>query len=115
MIDTVKQVSITIDMWTSISNNSYLTVTCHFIFNNIFTPCVLETLIVATAHTSENIANLLNKKKCKAIVTHFKTSTKASDKLHDIQIRQGKTPKKVTREIVTCWNSYLNMIRRLLE
>lgn len=43
-------------MWTSDSNTAYITVTCHFIFDDILYSPVLATREVHGAHTGENVA-----------------------------------------------------------
>lgn len=60
MLDNVNYVSITTDMWTSDSTKSYITVTCHFIYNdNLYSP-VLNTKEVRESYTGENIAATLS-------------------------------------------------------
>jgi len=56
MLRTVLNVSVTTDMWTSDSNKAYITVTCHFIFDDILYSPVLATREVHDSHTGENIA-----------------------------------------------------------
>ncbi|CAI6373848.1 unnamed protein product [Macrosiphum euphorbiae] len=56
MLKTVLNVSVTTDMWTSDSNKAYITVTCHFIFDDILYSPVLATREVHDSHTGENIA-----------------------------------------------------------
>lgn len=48
--------SITTDMWTSDSTKSYITITCHFIYNDNLYSTVLNTKEVRESHTGENIA-----------------------------------------------------------
>jgi len=43
MLETIADLSITTDMWTSDYNKSYITVTCHFIFDNHLYSPVLAT------------------------------------------------------------------------
>lgn len=43
MLRSIKNVSITTDMWTSDNNRAYLTVTCHFIFDDRLYSPVLAT------------------------------------------------------------------------
>ncbi|XP_022172647.1 zinc finger BED domain-containing protein 1-like [Myzus persicae] len=60
MLNNVNDVSITTDMWTSDSQKSYITVTCHFIYNdNLYSP-VIATREVCESHTGENIASALS-------------------------------------------------------
>lgn len=56
MLRTVLYVSVTTDMWTSDSNKAYITVTCHFIFDDILYSPVLATKELNDLHTGENIA-----------------------------------------------------------
>ncbi|XP_008182397.1 zinc finger BED domain-containing protein 1-like [Acyrthosiphon pisum] len=59
MLKTVLNVSVTTDMWTSDSNNAYITVTCHFIFDDIlYSP--VATREVHDSHTGEHIAASLS-------------------------------------------------------
>ncbi|KAE9542433.1 hypothetical protein AGLY_003294 [Aphis glycines] len=60
MLENVNDVSITTDMWTSDSTRSYITVTCHFIFNDCLYSPVLATEEVKESHTGENIASALS-------------------------------------------------------
>ena len=53
MLENVNDVSITTDMWTSDSTRSYITVTCHFIFNDCLYSPVLATEEVKESHTGE--------------------------------------------------------------
>ncbi|KAL4153182.1 hypothetical protein QTP88_001015 [Uroleucon formosanum] len=59
MLETTADLSITTDMWTSDSNKSYITVTCHFIFDNHLYSPVLTTREVFDSHTGLNIATTL--------------------------------------------------------
>ncbi|CAH2104773.1 unnamed protein product [Euphydryas editha] len=59
MLDTVKDIAITTDMWISDSNKCYLTVTAHFIFNSKIYARTLTTIEVKDAHSSAVIANVL--------------------------------------------------------
>jgi hypothetical protein len=47
-------------MWTSDSNKAYITVTCHFIFEDDLYSTVLATREVHVTHTGENIAAVLS-------------------------------------------------------
>lgn len=61
MLNSVKHVSITTDIWTSDSNVAYITVTCHFINKNTLLTRVLNTQKIAEAHTGVNIAAAMSK------------------------------------------------------
>lgn len=54
-------------------------------------------------------------KKCRNIVTHFKHSVLAFDKLKAIQEQMGFPLLKVKQDVATRWNSCLLMIERLLQ
>ncbi|CAG5052904.1 unnamed protein product [Parnassius apollo] len=53
-------------------------------------------------------------KKCKSIVTFFKMSTLASDKLRAIQRELNKPELKVIQEVPTRWNSAYHMLQRIV-
>lgn len=53
-------------------------------------------------------------KKCKSIVTFFKMSTLASDKLRAIQRELNKAELRVIQEVPTRWNSAYHMLQRLV-
>lgn len=60
MLENVAGLSITTDIWTSDNNIAYLTVTCHFIFDDRPYSPVLATREMRESHTGVNIANLLS-------------------------------------------------------
>lgn len=60
MLENVTSLSITTDIWTSDSNIAYLTVTCHFIFDDRLYSPVLATREMRESHTGANIGNLLS-------------------------------------------------------
>jgi len=60
MLITIDYVSITTDMWTSDSNKGYITVTCHFIFDDKLNSPVLAIREVYGADTGENITAVLS-------------------------------------------------------
>ncbi|KAE9525614.1 hypothetical protein AGLY_014141 [Aphis glycines] len=53
----IPNVCLTVDFWTSVANNSYLGVTCHFLDNWKSRNRILETFEVPESHTSEYITN----------------------------------------------------------
>ena len=63
LIDLIKghDVSFTTDMWTSLRNHGYITVTAHFILEWKLHTKILATRKVVERHTGVNIANLLLK------------------------------------------------------
>jgi len=48
-----------VDFWTSMANNCYLDLTCHFLDSWKLLNTILETVEVPESHTSENISNNL--------------------------------------------------------
>lgn len=60
VLNNVKNIAITTDIWTSDSNRAYITVTGHFISENKLTARVLATEEIIGAHTGENIAVALS-------------------------------------------------------
>lgn len=61
LLDKVSYVSLTCDLWSSRANESYITVTCHFIDEDFNLCCaVLSTNIMKNNHTSDNIAAEIN-------------------------------------------------------
>ncbi|KAJ8911510.1 hypothetical protein NQ315_014435 [Exocentrus adspersus] len=58
MLNSVNNVAVTTDIWSSDSNKSYITVTCHFICKKLFS-IVLATREMSEAHTGANIAATL--------------------------------------------------------
>lgn len=54
-------------------------------------------------------------KKCKSLVTYFKSSNIATHKLITEQENQNKKPLKVIQEVSTRWKSMYHMITRILE
>lgn len=60
MLENVASLSITTDIWTYDNNIAYLTVTCHFIFDDRLYSPVLATREMHESHNGVNIANLLS-------------------------------------------------------
>ena len=55
------------------------------------------------------------KKKIKALVTYFHSSTSAADKLRSMQRSLGRKERKLVQEVETRWNSTPAMIQRFVE
>lgn len=170
----VNSVVLTTDMWTSVSTEAYLTVTCHVIENWQMREFVLETHVFHGQHTADNISlelrqiteewgitekvvavvtdnaanmvaavhkagwrhhpcfahtlNLVVKdslknvpemvkvlEKCSAIVSFFHHSSKATEKLRDIQKQLEIAEHKLIQSVETRWNSVFYMLERLYE
>lgn len=173
ILSDVRHVSITCDGWTSMANENYITVTCHFVDDNfVLRSAVLSTnkLNELTNHSASNISNSLKfvlrswsifekvscivtdnanamicacnllekrhmpcvahtlnllvqdalngseaisklRKKCKVIVTFFKSSTIANEKLKIEQ--RSDNPYSLLQEVPTRWNSVYLMFERI--
>ncbi|CAG9833257.1 unnamed protein product [Diabrotica balteata] len=78
LLSATDNVSVTTDIWTSDSNRSYVTVTCHFICEEEFFSKVLSTEEILGHHTGENISNILKEIFCRWNILH-KITTIVSD------------------------------------
>lgn len=169
-----ESICLTTDAWTSKANESYISLTAHFIskdwkLNSLFLNCFKT----VNDHTAENLKNelleVVNKwdiqnkiscvvsdnaanilaairnagwtslpcfahtlhlvvidslkdpnvhqiiTKCKSIVDHFHRSTKATNKLKEMQKQMGKKELKLINCTPTRWNSVLKMAERCIE
>lgn len=78
--------------------------------------CYAHTLNLAVSSalgSSEELNGLLTK--ARNIVSYFKRSTQAWEKLKKYQEQAGKSPKRPLQDVSTRWNSTFYMLRRLLE
>ena len=79
-------------------------------------PCFAHTLNLIVQEATEKDAELAElRQKCRSIVTYFKQSVKARDKLTEVQKQMGGEEKKLIRDVVTRWNSSYYMYERLVE
>lgn len=81
-------------------------------------PCVAHTLnlVVSDAMAAEECSDFLEiTNKCKRIVTYFRSSTVASDKLASVQKEHSQNVLKLIQEVPTRWNSLFLMMRRILQ
>ncbi|KAJ8886939.1 hypothetical protein PR048_013153 [Dryococelus australis] len=76
--------------------------------------CVANTsnLIVNDAINETDPAPML--KKCCALVSHFKSSSTAAEKIRNMHRQMGATELKLKQDVSTRWNSCLLMLERLL-
>lgn len=175
LLEDIESCSLTTDFWTSRANESFITVTCHFINKEwVLKSHILSTYQVTGSHNAvkiaselehvadkwkitdkiscivtDNAANMvaalratqwkhipcmahtlnlivqesLNKDrvlvnlraKCRHIVTFFRHSTQAYDKLKIMQKENNKEEKKLVQEVETRWNSTFYMFQRIVE
>lgn len=59
IFSSVNHVSITTDMWTSVANQGYITLTAHFVYKNALKTAVLESMQIEGRHTAEAIKDHL--------------------------------------------------------
>ena len=75
-----------------------------------------HTLNIIVQEASDNDIELSTvRQKARNIVTYFKQSVKAKDKLGEIQLQANKEEKKLIRDVVTRWNSSYYMYDRIVE
>lgn len=79
-------------------------------------PCAAHMLNLVSQHAISNTKNfeeilLISR----ALVSYFKNSVVASDKLRSIQEQMGIPVLKLKKDVLTRWNSILNMLERLLK
>lgn len=73
MLEGISDISVTCDLWTSRANDSFLTVTCHFVYDYNLKTASLATrkLLNTTNHSAQNIADTL-----KDILNHWNVLNK---------------------------------------
>ena len=71
--------------------------------------------LIVQESTEKDIELSKLRQKCRQIVTYFKQSVKARDKLSEVQKQMGGEEKKLIRDVVTRWNSSFYMYERLIE
>ncbi|XP_072400765.1 E3 SUMO-protein ligase ZBED1-like [Diabrotica undecimpunctata] len=76
--------------------------------------CYVHTLNLIVGDALKLIQEVTLNKVSK-IVTHFKQSANAKNKLDNVQRQQGKEPKKLKKDVVTRWNSTYLMLERFVE
>ena len=79
-------------------------------------PCIAHTLNLIVQESLEHDSELSTiRQKVRSIVTFFKQSVQAKDKLGEIQIQTTGEEKKLIRDVVTRWNSSYYMFERVVE
>nr|XP_054590948.1 uncharacterized protein LOC129154767 [Nothobranchius furzeri] len=79
-------------------------------------PCFAHTLnliVKASLKAVPEVVQVLEK--CSAIVSYFHHSSKATEKLRDIQQQLKVAEHKLIQSVETCWNSVCSMLERLGE
>ncbi|CAH1104409.1 unnamed protein product [Psylliodes chrysocephalus] len=76
-------------------------------------PCIAHTINLIVKDALTVVENLVSK--ISDIVSHFKRSTVAKNKLDFYQKQNGKEPKKLVQSVATRWNSVFYMFRRITE
>ncbi|XP_053968597.1 E3 SUMO-protein ligase ZBED1-like [Anastrepha ludens] len=108
ILDRVDYCAITTDCWTSRANESYMTVTCHFINDNFeLKAAVLSTknLIDETNHTSQNIANSLRE-----VLVEWQVIDKVSAIVTDNARNVVKACEILQKRNVPCFAHCINLI-----
>ena len=82
----------------------------------VHVPCFAHTLNLIVQEATDRDQGLTDvRTKARSIVTYFKQSVIAKDKLGEIQLQMGQVEKKLIRDVVTRWNSSYLMYERLVE
>ncbi|XP_077399284.1 zinc finger BED domain-containing protein 4-like [Vanacampus margaritifer] len=78
--------------------------------------CIAHSLNLTVRKSYDQIETLSNiRNKTRQIVTFFRTSTTAKEKLAQVQQQMGKPVVKLINEVPTRWNSTYHMLERLTE
>ncbi|KAL1254917.1 hypothetical protein QQF64_012978 [Cirrhinus molitorella] len=139
----ILSVCLTAEMWTSLTMESYLGVTCHYTDGNTeLGSVVLGVSKFPKQHTADNIKEALSdvisdwgltgsvaamraieeqevladiRSRARRVVSFFRGSTKATEKLILAQERMGRQPLKLIQEVDTRWNSTHDMLQRFID
>lgn len=80
------------------------------------TVCIAHSLNLTVRKSCDQIETLTDiRNKTKQIVTYFRTSTTAKEKLAQVQLQMGGPVKKLINEVSTRWNSTYLMLERMAE
>ncbi|XP_051811807.1 zinc finger BED domain-containing protein 4-like [Acanthochromis polyacanthus] len=80
------------------------------------TICIAHSLNLTVRKSCDKIETLTGiRNKTKQIVTYFRTSTTAKEKLGQVQLQMGSPVKKLINEVSTRWNSTYLMLERMVE
>uniref|UniRef100_A0A1X7TDA6 HAT C-terminal dimerisation domain-containing protein n=1 Tax=Amphimedon queenslandica TaxID=400682 RepID=A0A1X7TDA6_AMPQE len=100
---------LTTDMWTSRATQGYLTVTCHYINEEM----ELKSAVLNAIKDDDELTFLIQQ--VKATVTYFHKSSKASDNLVVNQNGLNLPNHKLIQQVETRWNSVYYMLNRYIE
>ncbi|XP_049831115.1 E3 SUMO-protein ligase ZBED1-like [Schistocerca gregaria] len=79
-------------------------------------PCLAHTInLVVKSSLNSNSELCIMREKARKIVSYFKTSCNANEKIHEIQDLMKKPVHKLIQETATRWNSTFYMLQRLVE
>ncbi|XP_076842109.1 zinc finger BED domain-containing protein 4-like [Brachyhypopomus gauderio] len=80
------------------------------------TICIAHSLNLTVRKSCDQIETLTDvRNKARQIVTYFRTSTTAKEKLAQVQLQMGGPVKKLMTEVSTRWNSTNIMLERIVE
>ncbi|KAK7891903.1 hypothetical protein WMY93_023866 [Mugilogobius chulae] len=80
------------------------------------TICIAHSLNLTVRKSCDQIETLTDiRNKTRQIVTYFRTSTTAKEKLTQVQLQMGGPVKKLMNEVSTRWNSTYLMFERMAE
>ncbi|XP_022535823.2 zinc finger BED domain-containing protein 4-like [Astyanax mexicanus] len=81
-----------------------------------YTICIAHSLNLTVRKSCDQIETFTDiRHKTRQIVTYFRTSTTAKEKLTRVQLQMGGPVKKLINEVSTRWNSTYLMLERIVE
>ncbi|CAG4995315.1 unnamed protein product [Parnassius apollo] len=104
MLENIKNLALTADMWSNQNMDCFLTVTIHFFNQNILKSYVLTTCDVPTSHTGENFAEIMTD-----LLTEWKILRKISAIVTDNGINMVKMCNLLGIRHMPCFAHTLNL------
>ena len=78
--------------------------------------CIAHALNLIVRKSFDDISTFYDiRSKCRKLVTYFRTSTTAKERLAQVQEQMGRPVLKMIIEVDTRWNSTFNMLERLYQ